>query len=129
MSAASGRTGILSPFPLFCPAAVPLRAGSHGARLLYPDHIPTTPLQKMLLAAGAAGMALYNPYRHGKAAHSSISKARAGQDSCQSLGLWASKPGCAYLGVPRKVYDNRVPVSSQNCYGSSGHREERRKEM
>ncbi|GAB1286165.1 Ubiquinone biosynthesis protein COQ4 homolog, mitochondrial [Apodemus speciosus] len=43
---------------------VPLRAGSHGARLLYPDHIPTTPLQKMLLAAGAAGMALYNPYRH-----------------------------------------------------------------
>ncbi|XP_021499353.1 ubiquinone biosynthesis protein COQ4 homolog, mitochondrial [Meriones unguiculatus] len=43
---------------------VPLRAGSHGAPLLYPDHIPTTPLQKMLLAAGSAGMALYNPYRH-----------------------------------------------------------------
>lgn len=43
---------------------VPHRAGSHGARLLYSDHIPTTPLQKMLLAAGSAGMALYNPYRH-----------------------------------------------------------------
>ncbi|KAM9206266.1 ubiquinone biosynthesis protein COQ4 homolog, mitochondrial isoform 2-T2 [Dugong dugon] len=47
------------------PAAdVPLRAGSHGAGLLYPDHIPTSPLQKLLLAAGSAGMALYNPYRH-----------------------------------------------------------------
>uniref|UniRef100_H0V3F5 Ubiquinone biosynthesis protein COQ4 homolog, mitochondrial n=1 Tax=Cavia porcellus TaxID=10141 RepID=H0V3F5_CAVPO len=32
--------------------------------LLYPDHIPTSPLQKALLAAGSAGMALYDPYRH-----------------------------------------------------------------
>ncbi|XP_047380763.1 ubiquinone biosynthesis protein COQ4 homolog, mitochondrial isoform X2 [Sciurus carolinensis] len=47
------------------PAAdVPFRARSHGAGLLYPDHIPTSPLQKALLAAGSAGMALYNPYRH-----------------------------------------------------------------
>ncbi|XP_008842198.1 ubiquinone biosynthesis protein COQ4 homolog, mitochondrial [Nannospalax galili] len=45
-------------------AAVSLRVCSHGARLLYPDHIPTSPLQKVLLAAGSAGMALYNPYRH-----------------------------------------------------------------
>ncbi|XP_005346223.1 ubiquinone biosynthesis protein COQ4 homolog, mitochondrial [Microtus ochrogaster] len=43
---------------------VPLRNGSHGTRPLYPDHIPTTSLQKILLAAGSAGMALYNPYRH-----------------------------------------------------------------
>ncbi|XP_057611749.1 ubiquinone biosynthesis protein COQ4 homolog, mitochondrial isoform X2 [Chionomys nivalis] len=43
---------------------VPLRTGSHGTRPLYPDHIPTTSLQKILLAAGSAGMALYNPYRH-----------------------------------------------------------------
>lgn len=51
------------------PAAdVPLRAASHGTGLLYPEHIPTSPLQKALLAAGSAGMALYNPYRHGKAA-------------------------------------------------------------
>lgn len=78
-----------------------LRAGSHGARLLYPDHIPTTPLQKMLLAAGAAGMALYNPYRHGKAVHSPVSKAPAGLDFCQDLGLWASKYGCACPIAPR----------------------------
>ncbi|XP_069913532.1 ubiquinone biosynthesis protein COQ4 homolog, mitochondrial isoform X2 [Oryctolagus cuniculus] len=45
-------------------ADVPLRAGSHGAGLLYPDHIPTSPLQKALLAAGSAAMALYDPYRH-----------------------------------------------------------------
>ncbi|XP_062063440.1 long-chain fatty acid transport protein 4 isoform X3 [Lepus europaeus] len=45
-------------------ADVPLRAGSHGAGLLYPGHIPTSPLQKALLAAGAAAMALYDPYRH-----------------------------------------------------------------
>ncbi|XP_077002251.1 ubiquinone biosynthesis protein COQ4 homolog, mitochondrial [Tamandua tetradactyla] len=45
-------------------AAIPLRAASHGADLLYPGHIPTSPLQKALLAAGSAGMALYNPYRH-----------------------------------------------------------------
>ncbi|XP_053138411.1 ubiquinone biosynthesis protein COQ4 homolog, mitochondrial isoform X2 [Hemicordylus capensis] len=31
---------------------------------LYPGHIPTTPLQKALLAAGSACMALYDPYRH-----------------------------------------------------------------
>ncbi|KAM7144548.1 ubiquinone biosynthesis protein COQ4 homolog, mitochondrial isoform 3-T3 [Macrochelys suwanniensis] len=31
---------------------------------LYPGHIPTSPLQKALLSAGAAFMALYNPYRH-----------------------------------------------------------------
>ncbi|XP_042537200.1 ubiquinone biosynthesis protein COQ4 homolog, mitochondrial [Dipodomys merriami] len=42
----------------------PLRAVSHGAGLLYPDHIPTSRLQKALLAAGSAGMALYDPYRH-----------------------------------------------------------------
>uniref|UniRef100_A0A8C5KWC4 Ubiquinone biosynthesis protein COQ4 homolog, mitochondrial n=1 Tax=Jaculus jaculus TaxID=51337 RepID=A0A8C5KWC4_JACJA len=49
---------------LCLPADVPLRTRSHGARRLYPDHIPTSPLQKALLAAGSAGMALYNPYRH-----------------------------------------------------------------
>ncbi|XP_077162592.1 ubiquinone biosynthesis protein COQ4 homolog, mitochondrial [Paroedura picta] len=31
---------------------------------LYPGHIPTSPLQKALLAAGSALMALYDPYRH-----------------------------------------------------------------
>ncbi|XP_014412364.1 ubiquinone biosynthesis protein COQ4 homolog, mitochondrial isoform X3 [Camelus dromedarius] len=47
------------------PAAdVPLRATSHGAGLLYPEHIPTSLVQKALLAAGSAGMALYDPYRH-----------------------------------------------------------------
>ncbi|XP_051040992.1 ubiquinone biosynthesis protein COQ4 homolog, mitochondrial isoform X2 [Phodopus roborovskii] len=52
------------PLRLRLVIGVPLRAGSHGPRLLYPDHIPTTSLQKLLLAAGSAGMALYNPYRH-----------------------------------------------------------------
>ncbi|XP_078405788.1 ubiquinone biosynthesis protein COQ4 homolog, mitochondrial [Cetorhinus maximus] len=28
------------------------------------SHIPTSPLQKLLLASGSALMALYNPYRH-----------------------------------------------------------------
>ncbi|XP_053552140.1 ubiquinone biosynthesis protein COQ4 homolog, mitochondrial [Bombina bombina] len=31
---------------------------------LYPTHIPTTPLQKVLLSAGSAVMSLYDPYRH-----------------------------------------------------------------
>ncbi|XP_068409677.1 ubiquinone biosynthesis protein COQ4 homolog, mitochondrial isoform X2 [Eschrichtius robustus] len=61
--------GVLRPLRAFRsrprPAAdVPLRATSHGAGLLYPEHIPTSPLQKALLAAGSAGMALYDPYRH-----------------------------------------------------------------
>ncbi|XP_022434309.2 ubiquinone biosynthesis protein COQ4 homolog, mitochondrial [Delphinapterus leucas] len=61
--------GVLRPLRAFrsrpWPAAdVPLRATSHGTGLLYPEHIPTTPLQKALLAAGSAGMALYDPYRH-----------------------------------------------------------------
>ncbi|XP_074149890.1 ubiquinone biosynthesis protein COQ4 homolog, mitochondrial [Sminthopsis crassicaudata] len=37
---------------------------SPGLNLLYPGHIPTSPLQKALLAVGAACMALYDPYRH-----------------------------------------------------------------
>ncbi|XP_039717380.1 ubiquinone biosynthesis protein COQ4 homolog, mitochondrial [Pteropus medius] len=49
------------PGPL---ADVPLRAASHGTALLYPEHIRTSPLQKALLAAGSAAMALYDPYRH-----------------------------------------------------------------
>lgn len=32
---------------------------------LYPGHIPTSPLQKALLAAGSACAALWDPYRHG----------------------------------------------------------------
>ncbi|XP_039576013.1 ubiquinone biosynthesis protein COQ4 homolog, mitochondrial isoform X1 [Passer montanus] len=35
-----------------------------GWQQLYPGHIPTSPLQKALLAAGSALMALYDPYRH-----------------------------------------------------------------
>ncbi|KAK2503832.1 hypothetical protein MC885_009997, partial [Smutsia gigantea] len=54
---------LTSAFP--CPTDVPLRAASLGAGLLYPEHIPTSPLQKALLAVGSAGVALYNPYRHG----------------------------------------------------------------
>lgn len=88
---------LTSAFP--CPADVPLRAASLGAGRLYPEHIPTSPLQKALLAAGSAGMALYNPYRHGKAARARgsrgswgsgrvlASEARAGPDLCQSLGF------------------------------------------
>ncbi|KAM6110322.1 ubiquinone biosynthesis protein COQ4 homolog, mitochondrial [Pterocles gutturalis] len=35
-----------------------------GCFPLYPGHIPTSPLQKALLAAGSAVTALYDPYRH-----------------------------------------------------------------
>lgn len=47
-------------------AEMPLRARSDGAGAgpLYLHHIPTSPLQKALLAAGSAAMALYDPYRH-----------------------------------------------------------------
>ncbi|XP_071981592.1 ubiquinone biosynthesis protein COQ4 homolog, mitochondrial isoform X2 [Engystomops pustulosus] len=38
--------------------------GDHDPRGLYPHHIPTNPLQKMLLSAGSAFMSLYDPYRH-----------------------------------------------------------------
>ncbi|XP_075690862.1 ubiquinone biosynthesis protein COQ4 homolog, mitochondrial isoform X3 [Rhinoderma darwinii] len=34
-------------------------------RALYPHHIPTNTLQKLLLSAGSAFMSLYDPYRHG----------------------------------------------------------------
>lgn len=61
----------------FLLADIPLRAASHGTSLLYPEHIPTSPLQKALLAVGSAGMALYNPYRHGKVARAP----RCGGDS------------------------------------------------
>ncbi|XP_007975932.3 ubiquinone biosynthesis protein COQ4 homolog, mitochondrial isoform X1 [Chlorocebus sabaeus] len=45
-------------------AEMPLRARSAGAGPLYSHHIPTSPLQKALLAAGSSAMALYDPYRH-----------------------------------------------------------------
>uniref|UniRef100_A0A663N9S1 Ubiquinone biosynthesis protein COQ4 homolog, mitochondrial n=1 Tax=Athene cunicularia TaxID=194338 RepID=A0A663N9S1_ATHCN len=45
------------------PAGDLLRS-SEGCYQLYPGHIPTSPLQKALLAAGSAFMALYDPYRH-----------------------------------------------------------------
>lgn len=71
--AEAGRRPGGAPTPLttafFLLAGVGLRASSHGTTgLLYPEHIPTSPLQKALLAVGSAGMALYDPYRHGKAA-------------------------------------------------------------
>ncbi|XP_053329611.1 ubiquinone biosynthesis protein COQ4 homolog, mitochondrial isoform X2 [Spea bombifrons] len=39
-------------------------AQEESARALYPDHIPTSTLQKVLLSAGSAVMSLYDPYRH-----------------------------------------------------------------
>jgi hypothetical protein len=36
-----------------------------GYDQLYPGHIPTTPLQRGLLAVGSAIMCLYNPARDG----------------------------------------------------------------
>ncbi|XP_044296049.1 ubiquinone biosynthesis protein COQ4 homolog, mitochondrial isoform X1 [Varanus komodoensis] len=62
----SGRIG--GPGCRFCHAAQPsasenpMKEGKDSP--LYPGHIPTSPLQKGLLAAGSAFMALYNPYRH-----------------------------------------------------------------
>ncbi|KAG8447404.1 hypothetical protein GDO86_014759 [Hymenochirus boettgeri] len=34
------------------------------SRQLYPEHTPTSTVQKILLSAGSALMSLYNPYRH-----------------------------------------------------------------
>ncbi|XP_005994402.1 ubiquinone biosynthesis protein COQ4 homolog, mitochondrial [Latimeria chalumnae] len=41
-----------------------IRGDDESGFHLYPTHIPTSALQKALLAAGSAVMALYNPYRH-----------------------------------------------------------------
>lgn len=38
--------------------------GDHEPRGLYPHHIPTNTLQKLLLSAGSAAISLYDPYRH-----------------------------------------------------------------
>lgn len=70
-------------------ADVPFRAGIHGTSLLYPDHIPTSPLQKALLAAGSAGMALYDPYRHGEAREPGCSTAAARNRDAIALEPWA----------------------------------------
>lgn len=34
---------------------------------LYPEHIVTTPVQKLLLAVGSSAIALVDPFRHGNA--------------------------------------------------------------
>ena len=40
-------------------------SSSSERQCLYDDHIPTTELQKGLLAVGSAVMSLYDPYRDG----------------------------------------------------------------
>nr|XP_013811111.1 PREDICTED: ubiquinone biosynthesis protein COQ4 homolog, mitochondrial-like [Apteryx mantelli mantelli] len=47
-----------------CPAEDGCAEEQEGCCRLYPGHIPTSPLQKALLAAGSALTALYDPYRH-----------------------------------------------------------------
>lgn len=83
---------LLTARPFSCLADVPLRATSHGTGLLYPEHIPTSLLQKALLAAGSAVMALYDPYRHGKAARAWRSLGRAGEGGGSPLP-WKSRGG------------------------------------
>lgn len=99
------------PTPLttafFLLADVPLRAASHGASLLYPEHIPTSPLQKALLAVGSAGMALYNPYRHGKAARAPRSALRWRQRRFGAL------PSIGSLGRSRPLA--KLPFPVDNC--------------
>ncbi|XP_061460265.1 ubiquinone biosynthesis protein COQ4 homolog, mitochondrial [Rhineura floridana] len=46
------------------PSAADSPMGKEKCHPLYPGHLPTSPLQKGLLAAGSAFMALYDPYRH-----------------------------------------------------------------
>ncbi|KAM9306875.1 ubiquinone biosynthesis protein COQ4 homolog, mitochondrial isoform 1-T1 [Pholidichthys leucotaenia] len=46
---------------LCCSSTVSSNSYYHG---LYPGHIPTTPIQKALLAVGSGIAALQNPYRH-----------------------------------------------------------------
>lgn len=45
--------------------------GSHanGAYQLYESHVPTSKMQKVLLTAGSALMALYDPTRAGRSYH------------------------------------------------------------
>lgn len=59
---------------------------------LYPGHIPTSPVQKALLAAGSAFMALYDPYRHGK-------PTRGGPFHPGSLLTSEKNPALCLLGV------------------------------
>lgn len=64
--------GLIFPAGRACLSRTELRArdGRGGKEEvsypLYPGHIPTNQLQKALLAAGSAVVALYDPYRHGK---------------------------------------------------------------
>lgn len=74
---------------------MPFRARSHGTAQLYPEHIPTSPLQKVLLAAGSAAMALYNPYRHGKTARAPRCHGGSkGSGSALGLEAWAGPDLC-----------------------------------
>ncbi|OBS81024.1 hypothetical protein A6R68_20752 [Neotoma lepida] len=87
---------------------VSLRARSHGTHLLYPDHIPTTSLQKMLLAAGSAGMALYNPYRHERPR---ISLSTLDLSKLQSLPEGSlGREYLRFLDVNRVSPDTRAPT-------------------
>ena len=78
---------------------MPLRGVRHGAGLLYPGHIPTSPLQKALLAAGSAGMSLYNPYRHGKVARARARRFREGSGGSARALAWGTWAG-AHLSLP-----------------------------
>ncbi|KAM3911491.1 ubiquinone biosynthesis protein COQ4 homolog, mitochondrial [Leptodactylus fuscus] len=55
--------------PALCQGACPGSSQSYHTPAedyggLYPHHIPTNTLQKLLLSAGSAFMSLYDPYRH-----------------------------------------------------------------
>ena len=43
-----------------------------GAHQLYESHVPTSKMQKVLLTAGSAFMALYDPTRAGRGYHLNI---------------------------------------------------------
>lgn len=75
-----------------------------GWHQLYPGHIPTSPLQKALLAAGSAVMALYDPYRHGKAGEGGACHSRPENPAPLPPGNFigefgASAGGCEREGV------------------------------
>lgn len=90
---------------------MPLRAASHGTHLLYAGHIPTSPLQKALLAAGSAAMALYDPYRHGKTAHAPRCHGGSkGSGSALVLEAWAGPDLCQSF---RFLLENRVGQGTQ----------------
>ncbi|XP_019331378.2 ubiquinone biosynthesis protein COQ4 homolog, mitochondrial isoform X2 [Alligator mississippiensis] len=86
-----------------------LLRGSGLAGPLYPGHVPTSPLQKALLAAGSALAALRDPYRHGLGL---LSAAPVALGSRLGLFSWTPLPSFPRYGGG-SWRDNRLPCPAE----------------